>query len=392
MLGPVLFGVGLLSAEAGIAAAAYLMAYAIVLDGAGWRRGLGSLWVYGVVLVGWRVAWQLLGYGVSSGIGFYVDPLREPFGFLEAVLTRGPILLFGHWLGGSDGSIMLSGAGLAIFWGVAVILSGVAFAVMIGVVRERATARFWLVGMLLALIPICSTVANDRLLVFVGIGGMGLLAEFVAWVGRNRASWFGVKRRALVGICGGLLFVHAVLAPAALAWRSANPVGPKGMMEAMQVSVPDEARIEEQDLIVVNTPIVLLMGCLSVERALAGKPVPRHVRLLGPSAVDLMLTRTDRRTLRVRPKGGYLKAPFDRLFRGRDVTFSLGEVVELPGVVVEISKLTEDRRPAEATFRFAEPLESEAYQWVVWRGSSYEVFELPEVGEMVKVPFVWPSL
>ena len=164
------------------------------------------------------------------------------------------------------------------------------------------------------------------------------------------------------------------------------------MMESMQVSIPDESRIEEQDLIVVNTPIVLTMGFLTVERAIAGKPIPRHVRLLGPSAVDLTITRTDSRTVRVRPIGGYLRAPFDRLFRGRDAPFLLSEVVELPGVVVEITRLDEDGLPSEVTFRFDEPLESEAYQWVVWRGEAYEAFKVPEVGETMEVPCSWPGL
>ncbi len=391
ILAPVLFGVALLSAEAGVGALAYYIAYALILDGAGWRRGLAKLWPYVVVLVAWRIAWQLLGYGISTGTGFYVDPIREPWGFLEAVLTRGPILLFGHWLGGSDVSIMLDVRGLAIFWGVAVVLSVVIFSVMIGVIRQRATARFWLVGMFMALIPICSAVANDRMLVFVGIGGMGLIAEFAAWAGKHRPYLFGFKRKALVVVCGGLLFVHVALAPAALAWRSANAVGPKAMMAAIQVSIPDESQVDQQELVVVNTPLVLPIGCLSVERALAGKPVPQRVRLLGPSAADLTLTRTNRRTLRVRPKGGYLTAPFDRLFRGTHAPFLLGALVNLDGVEVEISELTEDGRPAVATFRFAEPLDAESYQWVVWRGGMYVPFEVPGVGQTVQVPCALPS-
>jgi hypothetical protein len=45
--------------------------------------------------------------------------------------------------------------------------------------RRSATARFWGGGMALALVPACATLPANRLLFFVGLGGMGLLAEFL---------------------------------------------------------------------------------------------------------------------------------------------------------------------------------------------------------------------
>jgi hypothetical protein len=391
VLGPVLLAVALLSAEAGVGTIAYLIAYALVLDHAGWRRGMLSLWGFASVIVVWRLAWQGLGYGISTGVGFYVDPLREPIAFAMEVIVRGPILMFGQWFGGSDASILLQGATLLLFWAAALVLSVAVLSATAGVVRERATARFWFLGMMLALVPICSAIAGDRMLVFVGIGGAGLLAEFFGWVGRNRKSWTGFRRTRLVGTCGVLLFVHLVVAPVALAWRSGNPLGPHDMMESMKLSIPDVSWVEQQEVIVVNTPFLLTLSCSAAEAALAGKPIPRRALLLGPSATDLAFMRIDERTVSIRPEGGYLVAPFDRLFRGRSVPFAVGDRVPLGDIVVEITELTDDRRPAEARFRFAQPLESPDYQWVKWTGSGYEPFDLPDVGQSVDLPCPWPG-
>ena len=42
------------------------------------------------------VAYDLLGYGVG-GSGLYIDPGRNPLGFLQAVGIRLPVLMFSQW-------------------------------------------------------------------------------------------------------------------------------------------------------------------------------------------------------------------------------------------------------------------------------------------------------
>lgn len=55
-------------------------------------------------------------------------------------------------------------------------------ALLFPVIRSNRVARFWACGMILSLVPVCAMLASSRLLIFVGIGGAGLLAQFVTFV------------------------------------------------------------------------------------------------------------------------------------------------------------------------------------------------------------------
>jgi hypothetical protein len=103
------------------------------------------------------------------------------------------------------------------------------------------------------------------------------------------------------------------------------------------------------------------------------------------------IRRTDSRTLVVRPKDGYLAWFFDRLFRGERHPMTLGERVELTGMSVEVTALTEDGRPAEATISFAVPLEDRSLRWLQWREGEFVPFSLPPVGAAVEVYAHIPS-
>ncbi|KPK78746.1 MAG: hypothetical protein AMS25_14385 [Gemmatimonas sp. SM23_52] len=76
----------------------------------------------------------------------------------------------------------------------------------------------------------------------------------------------------------------------------------------------------------------------------------------------------------------------DRLFRDVETRpFTVGERLELTGLVVEILGV-EEGRPAEVAFRFDEPLESPRWRWLTWRGGSYRPFEPLPVGGSVWLP------
>ena len=64
-----------------------------------------------------------------------------------------------------------------------------------------------------------------------------------------------------------------------------------------------------------------------------------------------------------------------------------GQEVKLTGMTARVTVLTADRRPAVATFRFDEPLESPSYVWLCYRGTSYEPFVPPSVGIETRIAF-----
>ena len=75
----------------------------------------------------------------------------------------------------------------------------------------------------------------------------------------------------------------------------------------------------------------------------------------------------------------------DRLYRDR-TPMKVGQQIKLAGVTVEITAVTDDGRPAEATFHFLTSLESRMLRWLGWRDGVYVPFEPPAVGETVTLP------
>lgn len=73
-------------------------------------------------------------------------------------------------------------------------------------------------------------------------------------------------------------------------------------------------------------------------------------------------------TLVIRPEGGFLGEPFDNVVRDPSHPFRVGDQVQLTGFCVKITRVTDDGRPAEASFRFSVPLEDASLRWVRWGG------------------------
>ncbi len=74
------------------------------------------------------------------------------------------------------------------------------------------------------------------------------------------------------------------------------------------------------------------------------------------------------------------------MFRSTDHPLALCERIELSGMIVEITELSDDGRPMEASFRFAVPLEDPSLRWLRWKDDHFEPFVPPAVGEVISFP------
>lgn len=382
ILAAVALGLSVLAAEAGIATCAYLFAYAVFLDaGSVWRR-LATLAPYALVIAGWRTAWVLQGYGVE-GLGLYADPLHQPLAYLAGLARSAPLLMLGQWVGiPAEMSVVLSPRGGRLVWMAAVLATAGLAVLLAPVVRRSAVGRFWACGMLLSLLPVAATFPSDRLLFFVGIGAMGLLALFVqSTLETPVARWRAVA-------AGALVVVHLLVSPVALAVRSGMPAGSRRIVEALHVGTPLDERIAGQDLIVVNAPSVMHAHYLAIMRPLQGEPAPRRTRVLAPAVPGVTVHRPDEHSLHVH--AGYLSFIFDTLFRSPDHPFDMGERIELAGMTARIESVTVDGRPAEVSFAFDVPLEDPSLRWLCYRGGQFVPFEPPAVGQTVTLQADWP--
>ncbi len=398
------------SNEGAVAVGAYMLAYALCLETGPWRRRLISLVPAGALGLSWWVVYKLLGYG-TRGSAVYIDPGTDPGRFLSAVVERGPWLLLGQWTPiPADLPTLMSADARRFGWLLAVVVCSLLATLFLGLWRHDRLARFWTLGMALSIAPVCATFPSNRLLMFVGVGAMGLLAR--AWLdvrlrlassgaAERRGSW---RRWAMTGWLG----VHLLLAPLLL-WTVVGQQ--KAFFEIFDravASLPSDPALQDQELILVNAPSAFVVGYGFLTWATDGHAMPSRMRLLVSSIHSVEVQRPDEQTLIIRPAGGLLPPPgggegfglelaafdnryffqlLDLLFRDHEPQFRVGEQIDLGGLEIEITEVMKGRAAA-IRFRFESPLEDSGRRWVSWQGDRFAPFPLPGVGQGVTVPAV----
>jgi hypothetical protein len=241
--------------------------------------------------------------------------------------------------------------------------------------RRDRLARFFAVGALGAVVPVASTFPADRLLWFVGVGAMGLVARWLQM--RPRAWW-----AAIVAVL--LVLMHVVVAAPLLAIRSRSMDTVSRPLLRANATIPRYAR-DDGMLVLVNPPSDIFAAYVVILRASEGQPLP-PTRWLATGTSDVVVTRVDERTLRVRPSDGFIPFISERMLRRLDRRFVRGQHITLAGVDVEVVDVMPDGRPAEILARFDRPLESPSLHWLAWKKSGFVPWTPPPVGARVVLP------
>jgi hypothetical protein len=404
--GPILLLLAVLGKEEAVAVGGYLVAYVLFMDRSSlWRRWLAVMPYAGVGVV-WLALYKAGEFGAYAS-GGYVDPVSEPLRFLQHAGHNGPLLLMAQWIGlPSDINGLLSATLAAGHWILAVVvLVGLVY-LLRPVLHQHPVARFFAVGMVAALLPVSSGWVADRLLLFVGFGAMPLLALWLVGTHVPAAGFSSALYDSrLIRIMRPLLMtVHVVLAPLMLGVGSFSMRIAGDMMDQLYDTLPAEAALEDQTLVLVNSPSCLYDLNWIHKRIHRGQPLPQRSLNLSPSCTRADIERLDAFTIAVRPAGGYFRPrgwcpeppiplvawghaarQLDTLVRARHRPMQLGDIVEREDVHIAITQLTRDGRPAEATFRFTQPLNSPALRWVELTDTGYRPFELPAVGQVASV-------
>ena len=408
VLAPLAFLLGLLSKESTVAIGAYLLAYALILDRDTWVGRLCSLVPCALIGALWWVAYKQLGYG-AAGSGWYIEPGAEPVQFAQAVAARAPLLLAWQWLVPSDLRWTLSQEAAYVMWLAAMAFLVIIALALVALVRRDSLARFWALGMVLSVLPACAAFPQGRLLFFVGIGGMGLLAQFVGAVLQktDRQPMRAWRRLPAQALCVVLVFVHLGIAPLSLARAAGLFKTYRGTVDSAAASLPSDTAARFQTVLLVSTPSYISFAYGALTRLLQGPPYLSRTLVLGSGSHPIEISRPDNRTLLVRPEGGFLAGSeelqsggglkqllfdwrcvlqsSDRMYRD-GTPMTVGQRIGLMGVTSEITAVTDDGRPSEAAFHFAMNLESPLFRWMQWEDGAYVPCVLPAVGETVTLP------
>ena len=379
LLGVTSLVLGLLSGEMALGAWGYLLAHALVLDRRPVRERLLGLGPYIAATIAWRVVYSITGHGAFAS-GLYVDPVREPLAFLRVLPERVPLLLQGVFgFPPAEGAyfttpglarLMLAGAGV---FSLSLVVAFGKF------VRLDRVARFWAVGSLLALLSVCTAVPHNRLLFFPSLGGIGLLAYVIDAFTRNDPLLpTGLSRKVsqgVVGLSGGLhAFVSPLLLPfAACTVSLTHTVADRAIPSAL-ASMTD---VTHQELVLVSAPEFYASEYLRLIRRAQGKPEPEKLRILSLGSVAMHARRIDAHQLELTYEHGMLESMPLWLYRDPAHPMAAGDTIRLEGLTIVVTRVTEDGRPAIATFTFAEPLDSPKLRWVVWQKDHYVPFTPP---------------
>lgn len=368
LIAPALFAMSLLSAEFGVGALAYLMAHTLTLDPAPWRRRWIALAPHAAVFIAWQLAYRSMGYG-AYGSGFYIDPGREPLEFMLALTERLPILLQTQWVGLPAGiTIFLPPWLYSAFVAVSVVATLIILASLGPLMRSDRVARFFTIGMLLACVPVSAVFPTERVLLLVGFGAFGLIAQLIHalvsdahWPSQN--TWLRHTARLWVYF---LIFAHLIAGPLILPFASMSPQIMEPLVNQPALSVPDTPDVPREEWIILDAPIAMMTFYTPVIRAEAGMKVPLRVRPIASTSGNMTLTRIDEHTLRIEVEGGFLASPLDRLLRDDKHPIPLGDPIDSGGMTVTVVKRLPDGRPAIADFSFSKPLEHPALRFFKW--------------------------
>jgi len=373
----------LLAGEYALATCSYLAAYTLFLDRAPLMTRLRAMLPHALVVACFLALYLTSGAG-AQGSGTYLSPLRDPAEFVRELPLRAAALM-----GAALGPIP---ADLAMFgppnqWMLRTSIAA-AFAIASGYalwpeLKRDALARFWLAGMLLAMLPVLAAPPSDRLLLLVGVGGSALVARVVRPLfdsARRRAE---SRSRFLIAVAFGA--VHLVLAPVLLPLRAAQ-MQVLGRVQSRATAVLDRVPdLAQRTVVIVSAPLDILASYIQVERIFEGKPSARRLYWLTSAGSPARLQRIGSSTLVIERERGFFSAPLERHYR-REAALPLGTTFELSQMRVAVTRVLPDARPSQVTFRFDQPLESSSYLFLVWNEDHYERLDLEKLEQPLRLP------
>ncbi len=380
---------GLMAAEATVAVMGYLLAYVLTLEShrsPAYRR-FAALLPFVIVLLGWRLIYNQLGYG-SENSGGYIDPGVDPWRFTQAMLLRLPALLLAKLFGASSTVFQLLPDQSQTFYAVGA-LTLIALSVWVGRsyrIWADPLARFWGLGALLALIPVCAAAANDRLLLNAELGLSAVLAMLfrAAWVHRHPLTQVWRKRVVARPVVLALMLVHLLVFPIAKA--SLAITTPSMLDLAAQVeplSLPNQSQDPTSQVILINPPKALFVGYYPVIRRYFGLDNAASMQALTSGDQTLHLTVLDSTHIRLRGDRG-LGESVSRDFK--KLPFKVGDSLAAGDFHVTVEAVTASGNASQVVFEFNSPLTEKPWQLFAWGDHGYAPFTLPAPGQSVTLP------
>jgi hypothetical protein len=408
----VVTSLALLAGEYALSALAYAFAFAALGGGElALRARLRSVSPVLIPLAAYLVLHTLSGSDVI-GSGFYLSPVRDPWLFVQALVTRVPALaadlLFGVPSLYFSGSPPLRNMILSwnLFspevwlsfpaWRVWHVLIGY-FAIALGggliwrFVRrtERSHPLRWLsAGAALSLLPCAGSLPEDRLLSASTLGVSALCASALLlglpWV-RKAAS---KRTRLLRALLYGLLLwlpvgaLRRSFAEAQALSQSAEST----RLWSLDADLPTQASATTRVYVLAAGDFNTAVN-LPWLRQLHGRPLPQAYRRLCPGPLPVDVTRSADRTLEINVLTNAMRGTaLPSLYRAADAPMHVGDQVELPGLRVDVLGVFEDN-PSRVRFTFDRSIDDPTLWFLIAGNDGLRHQAMPALHETRRVPY-----
>jgi hypothetical protein len=375
------FAAALAAGELAIGAVGYLVSHAVFVEKGPPLRRARSLLPYVVLVVAWRLGWARAGFG-AHGSGAYIDPLADPSGFLAAAPVKLVMLTHAQFsVPPADVAFLAppSHRPLQVTVGALTILVVVW---LLAPFARDSKGRFWAFGSFLALLPLAATFPSNRMLLFVGLGAMALLARlFRAFVAEGARGELRFEFRSVM--IALFMLLHVVAAPFISSGRAAQMRIFAGVEERATAGIPNDASIQDKTVIVLAAPTVLFANYIQAKDEVLGLRRPRHLYLLAGASSEIGVERTGPSEIVLRPSAGFLYTPLEQHYRAA-TDLAPGYTVSLSTMRAEVVEQRPDGRPGAVRFSFTDPLDR--YVFVRWVRDRYEPCALPALGEKMSLP------
>ena len=382
------FMLGLMSAEAAVATLGYLAAYSLTMEsGQPWLRRLRALLPFLLIAVVWRLVYSHLGFG-SMGSGGYIDPGANLPRFGMALLLRLPTLMLAQILSIPSG--ILNGMDHLSQMQYALAATG-----LIGLCAAAGhyfklwaspLTRFYALGSLLALVPVCAAEPSDRLLLNAEIGMSAVVAMLLCqMLARHRlhSGWLSKGAKALVGF---MMLLHLLIAPlqtviySVMMVRVASPA-----MVAEPLSLPNVLPGDVQHVILLNPPKPPVVFYYPLVRRYFGMGNAASTQALGSGNQALSVHVISESSIELSGARGFMDS------MSRDIVtrpFKVGDKVNMGQIDVTVRSVTAEGVPLAAVFDFRAPLSDPRWRFYEWGELGYKPFAMPPPGHTTVLPAI----
>lgn len=349
---------GLLASESATALGVYLLAYALVLDNGRRWHNLLAIVPYALLALGWLYVYQSLGFGAGAAGGLYINPLYQPLEYAQALLQRLPVY-FAAALLPMPAGISWAG-GIAMPW-LQVLVAGFSMVFMVVVLYSyralllgNRALLFWFVAAVFAVLPVCTSLAQDRLALMQTVGMDIAIACVIYSLLLRQPAVMSLQLPLKQYLLSVLVVIHLLLAPLHLLAGSLYMSWATHEIKNRALTFADNGSLQGRQLLVLSMPIGEATSLLGIRR-FYHYDIPDSFLWLASDETALEVTKRDDKTLLIEKRAGF-GSGFESAFGDMSGRMQQGQLLAVATGKISIEALNSKAYPSHIMLHLHSPL------------------------------------